>query len=91
LFFITCLSLALLSARQSRSLMRDIKTSNAPLSKPLGEAALPPQSTQAPQPTQTPQAPQPAQTPQPAGLSTQELPKPETPPQELPKTETPAQ
>ncbi len=32
LFFVTCLSLALLSAKQSRSLMKDIKTQGQPVS-----------------------------------------------------------
>ncbi len=41
-FFVTCVSLALLSARQSRSLMRNIKPENAPgASLPLGEGSLP--------------------------------------------------
>jgi len=44
LFFVTCLSLAFFSARQSRSLMRDVKSQKAPIaqqeqSKP--EASIP--------------------------------------------------
>lgn len=35
LFFATCLSLAVLSVRQSRSLMRDIKTEKAPETLPV--------------------------------------------------------
>jgi preprotein translocase subunit SecG len=37
MFFVTCLSLALLSAKQSRSLMKDIKTQAQPVSAPAAE------------------------------------------------------
>jgi preprotein translocase subunit SecG len=57
LFFVTCVSLALLSARQSRSLMRNIKTETAPgTSLPLGEDSLP-QQVIPPASGETPKAP----------------------------------
>ncbi len=37
LFFVTCLSLALLSAKQSRSLMKDVKTQAQPVSAPAAD------------------------------------------------------
>ena len=53
-FFITCLSLAILSVRQSRSLLSNIKTkTQAPAIKVLPEKAPTAQATQA-QPTQQP-------------------------------------
>ncbi|MFA5410288.1 MAG: preprotein translocase subunit SecG [Candidatus Omnitrophota bacterium] len=47
LFFITCISLAFLSARQSRSLMRDVKGASAPAVLP--PAAEPPAAPAVPQ------------------------------------------
>jgi preprotein translocase subunit SecG len=49
-FFITCLSLALLSVRQSRSLMRDIKNQAA---KAQDQKAVAPEATAQPAATQT--------------------------------------
>jgi preprotein translocase subunit SecG len=46
LFFITCLSLAFLSARQSKSLMRDIKASPKTQSQPQAQPQTPPQAQQ---------------------------------------------
>lgn len=71
LFFITCLSLALLSIRQSRSLMRDVKIPKIEEKTPVAQAQAPQK-----EPVQEPQKEEPAQAPQ------QEEPK-----QELPKTE----
>ena len=54
LFFITCLSLAFLSARQSKSLMRDIKTSDKPQTASQPQAQ-PPTQPQTQQPEAQPQ------------------------------------
>lgn len=65
IFFISCLSLAVLSVRQSRSLMTNIKN------KPQTETALPPASQEQAPVTQEKQAPAAQEAPQ------QEVPKAE--------------
>ena len=74
LFFLTCVSLAFLSARQGRSLMSDIKTQDST------QKSLPAQPAQ----TQTPQE-IPKQEVSQQETSKQELPKPEEPKSEAPK------
>ena len=60
-FFVTCLSLAVLSVRQSKSLMRNVLPKNAPVGEalPVSQTAAPAvQETQAPAQAQSaPQAP----------------------------------
>jgi preprotein translocase subunit SecG len=63
-FFVTCLSLALLSVRQSRSLMRDIKSQAA---KAQDQKAVTPEAKDAPQATAQPAATQTASETQPPG------------------------
>ena len=66
-FFITCLSLAVLSIRQSRSLMTNIKVPAAqPENAPAGAQATETKTPQAPAAPETPVLP-PAQQPQPEG------------------------
>jgi preprotein translocase subunit SecG len=58
LFFITCLTLAFLSAKQGRSLMKDVKTTNQQTSKqeiPKQEVPIKAQEKTAAQPAQQPQ------------------------------------
>lgn len=75
LFFLTCVSLAFLSARQSKSLMRNIKAQELPVKEtPITEKAT--QESPISQPEQV--------------KATQETVKPEPPKQEKPNTqETP--
>jgi len=89
LFFITCLSLAILSVKQSRSLLRNAKPISAPVAATTESQTQAPQ-TQAPQ-TQAPQtqAPQ-AQVPQaqaPQQVPVKEPVKQEAPGGQIPKTE----
>jgi len=86
-FFITCLSLAVLSVRQSRSLLSNIKTrTQAPAIKVLPEKAPTAQATQAQptqQPAQTTTQPQAPSSQQPAENAVKQQ---QQIPQEVPKT-----
>lgn len=57
LFFVTCLSLAFLSARQSRSLMRQIKPQEAEAQQPAQQQQLPQPEAQKQEATSAPEPP----------------------------------
>ena len=58
-FFITCLSLAVLSVKQSKSLMRDVRVAAAPKAEPAKAEAVKPQAAVNPETVkaQTPASP----------------------------------
>ena len=53
-FFVTCLTLAFMSARQSRSLLKDIKPVAAPVQVPVQQAPVVPATPPAAAPVQAP-------------------------------------